>query len=167
MKPLTHHFHKIAITFIFLIAIILLACSLPNKAASKFAGNWYTCSKDGLYLECFIKDKFFIFAANNGIITQHENVSIIGDTLIYSDSYLFKDSLVIKKAILHFVSDKQFTLDFPTSNEHWIFYKLAENIPNMDNPEKLLLDIGKRAKKYHCIDTKTGKDSLEKIYFQF
>ncbi len=167
MKRLTPHFHKIAITFIFLIAVILLACSLPHKAASKFAGNWYTCSKDGLYVECFIKQKSFIFAASNGIVTQHDDYNIIGDNLIYSDAYLFKDSLVIKKAIIHFVSDTQFTLDYISSDEHWVFHKLREDIPNIENHKELLLDLKKRAIKHQCID-KTQNDAVKKeIYFQF
>lgn len=164
---LIRHFRKNAMAFLLVLAIILLGCNLSNKVADKFAGNWYTCSKDGLYLECFIKEKSFIFAASNGIITQHDDFSIIGDTLIYSDAYLYKDSLVIKKAIIHFASDSQFTLDYISPDEHWIFHKLKEDIPNIENHTQLLIDLQKRATKHQCID-KIQNDSVKKeIYFQF
>ena len=154
------------------IATLLIGCGFSNIRQDRFSENWYTCSKDGLYIELLIKANSFKYSASNGLITKYCNFKINYDTLIFSEPNLFEDSIIIKKAMITFISDDQLIMDFITSNEHWTFNKLKEKIFDIDNNEQLLIGTEKRAKKYTCLDTRTKdektKDSLDKqIDFKF
>ncbi len=154
------------------IITLLLGCGFSGIDNAKFSGNWRTCSKDGLYIELLIMPDTFMYSSTNGLITKYSNYKIIGDTLIYRDSNLYKDSTNVKKAIITFVSESQMTMDFITSEEQWTFYKLKEYISDINDIEKLKSCTRTRAIKYRCIDAmineEHAKDSInEQIFFQF
>ena len=154
------------------ICTILVGCRFSNSGHNRFSENWYSCSKDGLYIELIIKADSFKYSANNGFVTKYCNFKFENDILIYTDLNFHEDSTVIKKATVKFISDKQMTMDFTNPVEHWTFYKLEEKISEIDNNEKLLTGTRQRAVKYKCFDYSTmeekSKDSTKNfIYFQF
>jgi hypothetical protein len=154
------------------ICTILVGCRFSNSGHNRFSENWYSCSKDGFYIELIIKADSFKYSANNGLVTKYCNFEFENDILIYRDLNFHEDSTVIKKATVKFISDKQMTMDFTNPVEHWTFYKLEEKISEIDNNEKLLTGTRQRAVKYKCVDSSTmeekSKDSTKNfIYFQF
>lgn len=159
--------------FIYTIFVVLLlfSCSESNNK-TEFSGNWYTCGKDGNYYELLIKEYAFKYSTKNGLITNWYKFRISGDTLIYEDPYLYKDSVIVIKSKISFINADEMKLNFTTSAEEWIFYRIEEKVNNIDNNDKLLIDTRKRAEKINCADKRSEKekqqDSLMKnIDFQF
>ncbi len=62
-----------------MIVIISLKCSIIQK--NDIIGNWYACSKDGLYIEMFLKNDEYKFSGSNEIITNWCKYYISNDTL--------------------------------------------------------------------------------------
>jgi hypothetical protein len=157
---------------VFFLAILLLSnCSL-TKEKNKFSGNWYSCANDGLYIELLIKDNTFRYSTGNGLVTKWYDYKINGDTLKYSDPHLYKDSTINKKALIINVNKDVLIMDFITSKERWTFYKISENITDIDNDDKLIKSTKQRAHLYSCPDKrsteeKTKDSAMKFIYFQF
>ena len=157
---------------VFYLAILLLSNCSITKEKNKFSGNWYTCANDGLYIELLIKDNTFRYSTCNGLVTKWYDYKINDDTLTYSDSYLYKDSTIIKKALIIHINKDVLIMDYITSKELWTFYKISENITDIDNADKLIKSTKQRAQLYSCPDKRSteekAKDSVMKfIYFQF
>jgi hypothetical protein len=159
---------------IFMILLISFeSCSLA-KSKNKFEGNWYACAKDGFYIELLAKNNTFTFSSNYGSITNYE-FQILGDTLVYTDlpASKQKDSVMIQKAKVSFPQVDVMMLDYISSQEHWVFYRIKDAITSIDYDKKLTKATQKRAKTHNCIDKRTKQekiaDSLRQpmIYFQF
>jgi hypothetical protein len=116
-------------------------------------------------------NNFYRYSSNNGCVSEWSEFLVNGDTLIQYDASTFKDSIMIKKALIKHVNNKELNLFFIESNEHWTFYRIDEKINDIDNNKELTKNTKQRANKYNCKDQRTPseieKDSSKFIYFQF
>ena len=156
----------------YLLTIILITGCVLNKNINQFSGNWYTCGNDGTYYELLIKGKVFRYATSKGLITEWYKFKISGDTLIYADPYLNKDSVFTVKAKMTFNNNDEMAFEYIASDEHWTFHRIRETIHDIDNNDKLIKSTHERGEKVNCIDKRTDeekkRDSLMKpIDFQF
>jgi hypothetical protein len=157
--------------FFTIVTIIFISCNTCNDK-NNFSGNWYTCGKDGNYYELLIKDHVFKYSTKNGLITEWYEFKISDDTLIYNDPYLHKDSVLIIRSKISFINKDEMELDFTTSDEKWIFYRINETINDIDNNEKLLTGTKQRAEKAGCTDKRSEEEKqqdslMKKNDFQF
>ena len=153
--------------------LFLLSCN-SNKQENELTGNWYSCSyaKNGDYIEMFVKENQYRYSSNFGTVTPWSEFKISGDTLIQFDKHSTEDSLITNKAIIEFVDKKQIRLDYLTSDETWVFYKINETIKDNLIDSEILRETMRRSREIKCDDTRTDeekrKDSLLKeINFQF
>jgi hypothetical protein len=84
---------------ILLICIVLVGCRFSNSGHNRFSENWYSCSKDGLYIELIIKADSFKYSANNGMVTKYCNFKFENDTLNKVSFYLFSIKLLYELAV--------------------------------------------------------------------
>ncbi len=131
-------------------------------------GNWYSCTEDGFYVEMLTKKNQYKFSAANKIVTPWCQYKISGDTLYQYDTDFIKDSVVVKTAKISYINNDEIELKYITSDETWRFYRMEQNISNLENDSALNLETCKRAKLLNCIDNQANPDSIQKmIYFQF
>jgi len=137
--------------------LFLLSCT-SNKQENKLTGNWYSCAKNGDYIEMFVKDNQYRYSSNFGTITPWSEFKISGDTLIQFDKHNIEDSLFTNKAIIEFVDKKQIRLDHLTSDETWVFYKIDETIKNNITDSIILRETMHRSLEINCVDYRTDEE---------
>ncbi len=151
--------------------LVRFSCEATSNNSKNDFGNWYSCASDGFYLEMITNNNFYRFSSNHGYVSEWSEFKVNGDTLIQYDASTFKDSIIIKKALIKYVNNKELNLFFIESNEHWTFYRIYEKINNIDNNKELTESTKQRANKFKCKDQRTPseieKDSSKVIYFQF
>lgn len=156
----------------YLLLIILSAGCNLSKTTSSFAGNWCTCAKDGYYIELLIKENSFKFSTGSGFTTEWNPFTIHGDALAYTQQFTPNDPLSNICAIISSPKTNEMKLDYITSDEHWTFERINENVEHLDDSTKLSEETKKRGLKKNCID-KRNKEEIERdsippmIDFQF
>jgi hypothetical protein len=92
-----------------------------------------------------------------------------GDTLIQFDNYSYKDSMAVYKAIVTFEKPDRISLEYLTSDEHWIFFKT--DVRDLVNDSVLVKGMLSRMEDLPCVgerpDDEKEKDSIPKIEFVF
>ena len=155
--------------YIIPVLFIIIGCK-PIKNDARFSGHWYSCAKNGDYIELHIKNNEYKYSTDFGDPTNWNEFEVKGDTLIQYNGFIFEDSTVIDKAKFHFIDKNEFILEYLTSDESWTFQRLDEEIKNVENNLALKNETIERSKIRKCIDNRTDeeKDSLDVILdFQF
>ena len=162
-------------------SLIFFSCD-SNLKSNKLIGNWYTCGKDGSYIEWYVKDETYKFCTDGLLEAQSEKYTISKDTIISQSPYK-EIGNEVSKAIMHFKDNGDVELNYITSNENWIFHPLnAEIKPYPDELtfdeevykqyQEVVEDLKERQKLVNCPDTRT-KDEIKQdsinsnINFQF
>ena len=153
-------------------AIILsgiLFSSFFVSCTNKINGVWYSCTKDGYYIELLVENNELRFFTGN-YISEKIAFKIVDDTLIYKGLNAV-DSIIESKAVIRINRKKHLQLDYQTVEEQWDFYRTEGKINDFDNGTQLLKAGKTREKMHFCKDGRTiedkQQDSLNFIYFQF
>jgi hypothetical protein len=161
---------KQSVYIVFLLTIIY-GCEFANND-KVISGHWYSCAKNGDYIEMHIKNNKYKYSTDFGIASKWNELIVKGDTLIQYDKFLFEDSIVTNKAKFELTDKGELKLEYLTSAESWTFFKIDEQIGNIEDNLVLRDKTIERSKERKCIDYRTreeiNKDSLDGVIdFQF
>lgn len=156
---------------ILLVLIIVVSCN-SSKTTIDISGNWYSCARNGDYIEMFVNDNKYKYSSNFGTITHWDKYQISGDTLIQFNTNLLDDSLFINKALIEKNNDDRFILNYLTSVETWEMHRIKGDINIYKSDKKMLEETLQRAAIIACPDFRPEDEKQEKsieetIEFQF
>ena len=77
-----------------IIAFTTLNCEF-RISKTEISGNWYSCAKNGDYVEMHIKGNKYKYSTDFGNPTNWNEFEIRSDTLIQYDKYVFEDSILL------------------------------------------------------------------------
>lgn len=154
-----------------IIAFAMLNCEF-RISKPEISGNWYSCAKNGDYVEMHTKGNKYKYSTDFGNPTNWNEFEIKSDTLIQNDKFVFEDSTIVNVARFQFTQNGDLELEYLTSNEKWTFKKIESKILNVEDDLALKKGTIERSKNTKCIDQRTNeerkKDSLEmQIDFKF
>jgi hypothetical protein len=156
---------KQSVYIIFLLTVICGCNSKKNENA--ISGHWYSCAKNGDYVEMHIKNNRYKYSSDFGLVSEWNELKVKGDTLIQYDKFLFEDSLLTNKAKFNLTHKDEFKLKYLTSDENWTFSRIDMEIGNIEDNSVLINKTIERSKGRKCSDYRTEeevkKDSLNGI----
>ena len=157
--------------YIAFVLTLIYGC-VSVKSESSISGHWYSCTKNGDYVEMHFKKNEYKYSSYFGIASEWNEFKVEGDTLIQYDKFLFEDSIVTNKAKFHFTDKGELKLEYLTSDESWTFFRIDDSIGDIEDNSVLRLETIERSKARKCVDHRTEeekkKDSLDRVIdFQF
>ena len=156
---------------ILIVITTILNCGSRISTAS-LSGNWYSCAKNGNYIEMHIKESTYKYSTDFGNPTKWNEFEVKSDTLIQYDKFVLEDSIIVNKAKFRFTKNGDLKLQYLTSNENWTFKRIDEEIKDIEDNFSLKKETFERSRKIKRIDQRTnkerGKDSIDmEIDFKF
>ena len=148
-------------TLLFLILFLVVISCNNIKQITSLEGNWYSCSKRGDYIEFIVKNDSYRYSSNLGIVTPWFKYKINKDTLFQYDTNKVYDSMVIKKSIISFSKNGKLFMNYITSNENWIMFRIDEDISNIQDDDLLLKGTKERSKKINCQDIRRKEEKIQ------
>jgi hypothetical protein len=144
---------------VYIIILVILQSCTSSKTEASLTGIWYNCAKDGYYIEMHILNNQYRYSANRlEYVMKPCEFKLSGDTLIQFNTDLYKDSIVINKAIITFINPNLIKLEYLTSDEIWIITRAEAAISHFNNDSEILNGTKRRAVELPCIDKRSEEE---------
>ncbi len=142
--------------------------SIDNKEDTgyKISGHWYSCARNGGYIEVHFKKDKFKYSSNFGKSTDWNSFKVSGDTLIQYRQHTPESPIVINQAKFDLSNGNELKIDYFISEESWILNRIHDFKGNIENNTILNQETTERGKSQKCVDYRTReekhRDSLDK-----
>lgn len=144
---------------VYVVLLLTIIVSYQSfRGERNISGHWYSCAKNGNYVELHFKNNLYKYSTDFGLETEWNEFEIKGDTIIQYDNFLFEDSIVINRAIFKLGDSNELKLEYLSSDETWIFSKIEGEIGNTEDNLVLRNETIERSKQRTCIDYRTKKE---------